>query len=219
MASPSQPYAELHCHSTFSFLRGASQPERLIAEAARLDLQALAITDHDGFYGVVRFAAAARTHGVRTVIGAELSLPEGHHLLVLARGRRGYGRLAAAISEAHLRGGTRGKPQYDLEELSATLRDQVLILTGCREGAVPAALLGSGPPAAAGELDRLVALFGGDNVAVELTDHGEPTDDDRNQALAELAAAARLPTVATNNVHYAVPGRGRLAAALAAVRA
>ena len=69
------------------------------------------------------------------------------------------------------------------------------------------------------ELDRLIGLFGADNVAVELTDHGDPYDGDRNDVLAELAAAAGLPTVATNNVHYATPARRRLATALAAVRA
>ena len=93
------PYAELHAHSSFSFLDGASSPEELLEEAERLGLHALAITDHDGFYGIVRFAEAAEKSGVKTVFGAELSLglvepqngepdPEGTHLLVLARRRR-----------------------------------------------------------------------------------------------------------------------------------
>ena len=67
-------YAELHCHTNFSFLDGASHPEELVAEAARLGLAALAVTDHDGFYGIVRFALAAQTHGLPTVFGAELTL-------------------------------------------------------------------------------------------------------------------------------------------------
>ncbi|HET9519069.1 MAG TPA: error-prone DNA polymerase, partial [Actinoplanes sp.] len=106
-----------------------------------------------------------------------------------------------------------------LEEVAAVLRDHVLVLTGCRKGSVPKALAEGGGRAAAHELDRLTALFGVDNVAVELTDHGDPYDADRNDALAELARARQLPTVATNNVHYATPGRRRLATALAAVRA
>src|SRR5215213_2554172 len=73
-ARGSVPYAELHCHSNFSFLDGASHPEELVEEAVRLGLEALAITDHDGFYGVVRFAEAARALGLATVFGAELSL-------------------------------------------------------------------------------------------------------------------------------------------------
>src|SRR6202165_6039714 len=70
-------YAELHCHSNFSFLDGASHPEELAEEAARLGLAALAITDHDGFYGVVRFAEAARAADLPTVFGSELTLLSG----------------------------------------------------------------------------------------------------------------------------------------------
>ncbi|PWU62352.1 error-prone DNA polymerase, partial [Micromonospora globispora] len=221
------PYAELHAHSNFSFLDGASHPEELAEEAARLGLTALAVTDHDGFYGVVRFAEAARALHLPTVFGAELSLglpgpqngepdPLGRHLLVLAHGHEGYARLAATISRAQLRGGEKGRPVYgELEEVAEELRDHVLVLTGCRKGHVPAALLTEGVDAAARELDRLTALFGAETVAVELTDHGHPVDADRNDALGELAAAAGLPTVATNNVHYATPGRRRLATTVA----
>ncbi|GAA4860794.1 error-prone DNA polymerase [Saccharopolyspora cebuensis] len=227
---PAVPYAELHAHSNFSFLDGASHPEELAAEAARLGLEAIALTDHDGMYGVVRFAEAAAEHGVRTVFGAELSLglrgpqngvadPEGGHLLVLARDPEGYARLCRAISTAQLRGAEKGRPVYDLAELAAEADDHWLVLTGCRKGAVRAALADSGPEAAAGELDRLVALFGRDNVAVELTDHGLPLDSARNDALAELAAAAGLPAVATTGAHLAAPHRARLAAAVAAIRA
>ncbi|HEX8631406.1 MAG TPA: PHP domain-containing protein, partial [Catenuloplanes sp.] len=225
------PYAELHCHTNFSFLDGASHPEELAEEAARLGLTALAVTDHDGLYGVVRFAEAARGLRLPTIFGAELSLglpgpqngepdPAGEHLLVLAHGPEGYARLARTISRAHLRGGEKGRPVYgDVEEIAAELRDHVLLLTGCRKGMVPAALVRDGEDAAAAQLDRLTALFGADNVAVELTDHADPLDGDRNDALAALAGGRGLPTVATNNVHYATPARRRLATALAAVRA
>ncbi|WP_092382441.1 error-prone DNA polymerase [Micromonospora phaseoli] len=228
------PYAELHAHTNFSFLDGASHPEELAEEAVRLGLTALAVTDHDGLYGVVRFAEAARALHLPTIFGAELSLgmsstqggrsgvpdPVGNHLLVLAHGHEGYARLAATIARAQLRGGEKGRPVYgELEEIAGELRDHVLVLTGCRKGHVPAALLTEGVDAAARELDRLCALFGAETVAVELSDHGHPVDGDRNDALAELAAGAGLPTVATNNVHYATPGRRRLATTLAAVRA
>src|SRR6185437_11854508 len=164
------PYAELHCHSNFSFLDGASHPESLIEQAVTLGLSAIALTDHDGFYGVVRFAEAAGVQNLRTVFGAELSLglpgpqngepdPLGRHLLLLARGPEGYARLSRTISEAHLRGGEKGRPVYDLEEAAAALRGHVVALTGCRKGQVPAALLSDGVGAAARELDRLVALF------------------------------------------------------------
>ncbi|HET6530622.1 MAG TPA: error-prone DNA polymerase [Actinoplanes sp.] len=224
---PVVPYAELHCHTNFSFLDGASHPEELAEEAARLGLTGLAVTDHDGFYGVVRFSEAARELGLPTVFGAELSLdlsgpqngeadPEGRHLLVLAKGPEGYARLGRTIAEAQLAGGEKGKPAYgDLDRLAG----HVVVLTGCRKGTVPYALATGGPDAAARELDRLVDHFGGDNVVVELTDHGNPYDGDRNDALSALAQSRRLPVVATNNVHYATPGRRKLATALAAVRA
>ena len=224
------PYAELHCHSNFSFLDGASHPEELAEEAARLGLEALALTDHDGFYGVVRFAEAARAVGMPTVFGAELSFglsrpqngeadPEGHHLLVLARDPEGYARLASTISTGHLAGGEKGKPDYAGVDWAAVHGGHWLVLTGCRKGAVPQALIEHGPAAAARELARLVDVFGADNVVVELCDHGDPLDSARNDALATLAVRAGLPLVATNNVHYAAPARRRLATALAAVRA
>ena len=232
---PVVPYAELHCHSYYSFLDGASSPEHLVEEAIRLGLNALALTDHDGFYGVVRMAEAAEEYDdLQTVFGAELSLeltkpqngmadPEGSHLLVLAERQEGYHRLAGAITEAQLRGGEKGRPIYNLEELAAIGEDSWLILTGCRKGLVRRALeLGGhadGPAAAARELDRLTALFGKDRVVVELIDHGLPMDTTKNAVLARLAADQGLPVVATNNVHYAQPRRHKLAAAIAAVRA
>ncbi|GAA2667612.1 error-prone DNA polymerase [Actinoplanes palleronii] len=224
-------YAELHCHTNFSFLDGASHPEELAEEAARLGLSGLAVTDHDGFYGVVRFSQAAGELGLPTIFGAELSLgltrpqngeadPEGAHLLALAHGHEGYARLARVISEAQLIGGEKGRPDYrGLEHVAETLRDHVLVLTGCRKGPVPLALATEGVDAAAWELDRLIDLFGAPNVAVELTDHGDPYDGDRNDALFALAHRRGLEVVATGNVHYATPARRRLATALAAVRA
>src|SRR4051812_9124395 len=149
--SGAAPYAELHCHSNFSFLDGASHPEELVEEAARLGLEALALTDHDGMYGVVRFAEAASAIGMPTVFGAELSLglskpqngvadPEGRHVLVLARDPQGYGRLCAAITAAQLQGEEKGRPIFDLSALAQSAGGHWLVLTGCRKGTVPSAL-------------------------------------------------------------------------------
>jgi error-prone DNA polymerase len=227
---PRVPYAELHCHSNFSFLDGASHPEELAEEAARLGLDALALTDHDGVYGVVRFAEAAKAYGVRTVFGAELSLglrgpqngvadPEGAHLLVLARDPEGYARLCRQIGTAQLAGKEKGRPVYDLDALASAHGGHWLVLTGCRKGTVPAALRAGGPDAAARALDELVDRFGPGNVVVELWQHGDPLDDARNDALARLAARRGLDLVATTNAHFASPARRPLATALAAVRA
>jgi error-prone DNA polymerase len=243
------PYAELHCHSNFSFLDGASHPEELATEAARLGLEALAITDHNGLYGVVRFAEAAKAIGLPTVFGSEITLtsgvagrvrrseadtqqqvatglvsdshapdPAGTHLLVLADGVDGYGRLSRALSIGHL-AGEKGAPQFAFGDLADALSGHAWVLTGCRKGAVPAALATSGAAAARRELQLLIEAFGRDRVLVELWDHGDPLDSARNDVLFELAAQERLGCVATNNVHYAMPRQRKLAAALAAVRA
>ncbi len=238
-AEPYVAYAELHAHTDFSFLDGASDPESLIEEGVRLRLAGLALTDHDGLYAAARFAEAALAYDLPTVYGAELSLglstpqngvpdPEGRHLLVLARGVEGYHRLSAAITAAQLRGDEKGRPVYDLDELAESADGHWQILTGCRKGPVRAALARhaeAGRPtraahqAAATELRRLVDRFGADHVAVELNDAGLPGDSVVHDALAALAAEQHLPLVATNNVHFATPVEYRLAAAMAAVRA
>lgn len=260
--APHVPYAELHVHSHFSFLDGSSSPEALMSEAARLGLEAIALTDHDGFYGAAAFAEAAELAARRrttsaeiatsdsgdantpsastsasplTVYGAELSLdldapqlgaadPQGTHLLVLARGAAGYHRLAAAITEAQLGGGEKGRPVYDLEALGAAGGGEWAILTGCRKGAVRRALStatnrSDAEARARAELDRLTALFGHDNVHVELSHHGRPEDDLRNERLAALATEHELPTLVTGNVHYATAAHAPLAESMAAVRA
>jgi error-prone DNA polymerase len=229
-------WAELHCHSSYSFLDGASSPEELVAEAAALGLGALAVTDHDGMYGVPQFAQAAarlkqRTGiGLGTVFGAELSLdlpggqggvpdPVGRHLLVLARDPEGYRRLCQVISTAQLRGGEKGRPRYDEAELAQAHDGHWVILTGCRKGAVPRALAAAGPEAAARQLRRLAGMFGRQNIAVELTSHDQPEDDERNDALYELATSTGTAVIATGNAHFASPRDAKLAQALAAVRA
>jgi error-prone DNA polymerase len=225
------PYAELHAHSNFSFLDGASSPEELLEEATRLRLHALAMTDHDGLYGVVHLAEAAEAYDrVKTVFGAELSLdldrpqngeadPEGSHLVVLARQQAGYHKLAAALTEAQLAGQEKGRPVYDLAALSGRSGGDWTVLTGCRKGDVRLALADGGERAAEREVARLADLFGHDNVLVELTDQGNPRDTTDNDTLARIAGRLRMPVVATNNVHYATPAQHPLASALAAVRA
>jgi error-prone DNA polymerase len=235
------PYAELHCHSNFSFLDGASHPEELVERAAELGLDAIALTDHDGMYGVARFAEAGRELGVRTAYGTELSMglsapqngvadPEGEHLLLLARDTEGYRKLCRTITYAQLdeREGLvdpetsrteKGRPIYDIERVAADVRGYCAVLTGCRKGAVRRALVDEGPLAAQRELRKLVGLFGREQVYVELIDHGSQLDSVHNDLLAGLAEDLNLPVIASNVVHYARRERGRLAEVLAAVRA
>jgi error-prone DNA polymerase len=228
-ARSSVAYAELHAHSAYSFLDGASTPEELVEEAARLDLRALALTDHDGLYGAVRFAEAAAELDVRTVFGAELSLgpgarteqpdPPGPHLLVLARGPEGYRRLSRQLAAAHLAGGEKGKPRYDFDALTEAAGGHWHILTGCRKGHLRQALSDGGPRAAERALADLVDRFGAARVSIELTHHGHPLDDERNATLAGLAPRFGVGVVATTGAHFAAPARRRLAMAMGAIRA
>ena len=223
------PYAELHAHSAYSFLDGASTPEELVEEAVRLDLRAIALTDHDGLYGVVRFAEAAKELDMATVFGAELSLsntprtelpdPPGPHLLVLARGPEGYRRLSRELARAHLAGGEKGVLSYDLDTLTEAAGGHWQILTGCRKGHVRQALSSGGTEAADAALADLVDRFGADRVTIELTHHGHPLDDERNATLAELAPRFGIGVVATTAAHFAAPSRGKLAMAMGAIRA
>lgn len=222
-------YAELHAHSAYSFLDGASTPEELVEEAARLDLRALALTDHNGLYGAVRFAEAARELGVDTVFGAELSLgiaarteqpdPPGPHLLVLARGPEGYRRLSRQLAAAHLAGGEKGKLSYNLDALTEAAGGHWHILTGCRKGHVRQALSQGGPDAAQRALADLVDRFTAGRVSIEVTHHGHPVDDEHNAVLAGLAPRFGVGVVATTGAHFAHPARSRLAMAMGAIRA
>ena len=229
--APVTPYAELHCHSHFSFLDGASSPAELVEEAVRLGLHALAITDHDGFYGAPMLAEAAAAYDLPAhVFGAELSLglsgpqngvpdPEGSHLLVLARGRRGLPPAG--------RGDDR-RPPARRREGPPGLRPRRARRAGPRPlGGAHRLPQGRGPPGARRravrrrrprQLDRLTSLFGLEHVSSSCR-RADPAPTPTNALLAGLAAVHGLDVVAAGNVHHATPQQHRLASAMAAVRA
>ncbi|WP_419993727.1 error-prone DNA polymerase [Streptomyces boninensis] len=204
-------WAELHVHSSFSFLQGASDPDVLAAEAARLGVEVLAITDRDGLYAARRLASAARRHDLATVYGAELSLPGPYGpVLVLARDLTGFSQLSALISAAQLTG-AKGAPVHDPNQLAREVQDgHLAVLTGC-----------AAETAAAQDtrhrLETLTRLIGPDHLHAELIDHALPTDSVRNDALYAAAGQLGLPVVASNAVHYAHPKNARLAQALTAL--
>lgn len=223
-------FAELHAHSSFSFGYGAAHPEQLVEEAVRLGLSALALTDHDGFYGVVRFAEAARPYGLRTVFGADIGvgnvephrpgrlLRVGDQLVVLARSAEGYRRLALALTEAQL-AGEKGAPRASLEQLASHAQGHWIVLTGTRSGAVAKALQAHGPAAAEEEMRRIVQHFGREHVFCELWDHGHPVDSVRNDTLVRLATRHGIECVATTDAHHAAPKGRHLADVVTAIRA
>ena len=223
-------------HSSFSFLDGVSAPEKLVERAHQLGLEGLALTDHNGLYGVVRFAEAAAAHSIPTVFGAELSVgttlsrtetpdPAGTHLLVLARGEEGYHRLSSALTDAHLATEDKATLRVDMEMLTQSAGGHWMILTGCRKGAVRSFLPSHRMPTRVEQehsqkaLTDLVDRFGADNVVVELFDNQHPLDSAHNDFLATVAATHHLPTVVTGVVHYATAAEANLSHAMAAVRA
>jgi len=206
-------YVELHCHSAYSFLDGASQPEELAARAAELGYEALALTDHDGVCGSLEFAQAAKAFGVRPITGAELTLEGGAHVTVLVESTRGYANLCRLITAAHAE--TRPKPTELLPpaldpELIAELNEGLVCLSGCaRHG------LGVRDPNAAA---RLARAFGPERFYVELQRPYERGDARRNARLRDLAEAIGVETVVTGDVHAHRHERAILQDALVAIR-
>ncbi|MBC7223923.1 MAG: DNA polymerase III subunit alpha, partial [Anaerolineae bacterium] len=210
------PYAELHCHSHYSFLDGASAPQVLVRRARDLGLAALALTDHDGLYGAVPFWLAAQEAGLRAVLGAEVTLANGAHLVLLAEDQDGYRHLCQLISAAQL-AGQKGQPHLDHETLAAHARG-LIALSGCRRGEVPAALLRKDWEEAQERALWYREVFGPRGFWLELQRHLLPEDQDLTGDLVDLARALDLPYLATNNVHYADPEAYRLRDVLLAIR-
>jgi DNA polymerase III alpha subunit len=167
------PYIELHAHSAFSFLDGASAPEELAEAAAAFGYQAMALTDHDGLCGSLAFAHAARDAGVRPITGCEITLADQSHLTLLAASATGYANLCRLITSAHAR--TRetrdrraGMPTLD-PELLGSLADGLICLTGCaRQGLIPRLVATGQNQRATAWMTRLVEWFGPGCVYIEL---------------------------------------------------
>jgi error-prone DNA polymerase len=194
-------YVELHCHSSFSLLDGASPPEVLIARAGDLGMEALALTDHDALYGAVPFVTAARARGVRPILGAELMLEDGAHLTLLVENARGWRSLCTLISIARMRM-PKGQAALPWAELEAHT-EGLICLSGCRRGPVAAPLLRWDRAGAYRAAKRLRALFGADRFWIELQHHLRKDDSALTDNLVSLARHLQLGYVATNNVHYA----------------
>ncbi len=209
-------YAELHAHSNFTLLDGGSHPEELIATAAGLGLSGIALTDRDSLAGAVRFAQAGREDDVAAIIGAELTLEDRTHLIVLAEDKTGYGNLSRLISRARL-DNKRGEPVTSYERL-AQYSQGLIALSGCSHGSVAQTLAQGDFRGACERAAQLRDLFGWGNFWIELQRHLLPDDGPRIRALTTLAQRLELGIVATGGVHYALPEHRALADVLACVR-
>ena len=209
-------YAELHAHSNFSFLEGASHIDELVLRACELGYRSLALTDHDGLHGAMEFAQCARAWGLKPITGAEITLSSGHHLTLLCRTARGYANLCRLLTHAHL-DHQRGRPSVAPEVL-ARHTEGLIALSGCRKGEI-AVLVAAGRYGDAEEAARRYAQwFGRDNFFIELQNNLVYGDAPRNHRLTELAEHLGLGAVATGNVHYHERERHRLQDVLVAIK-
>jgi len=197
-------YAELHCLSNFTFLRGASHPEELVERAAALGYSALALTDECSFAGVVRAHVAAKRCGLKLIVGSEVALKEDIRLVLLAADRRSYGAIASVITTGRRRAkkGSYALARSDLDALAES-------------GALVLLIPGSGIDYGAARW--IAARFPGSAwIAAEL--HCEGRDRERLATLRELAAASGLTLVAAGDVHMHLRSRRRLQDLLTAIR-
>ncbi|MEX2412595.1 MAG: error-prone DNA polymerase [Thermoleophilaceae bacterium] len=217
-------YVELHCHSAYSFLDGASLPDELALAAAQHGYGAIALTDHDGLHGAMELADATRDAklGVRPIAGAEITMEDGAHLTLLCETRAGYSNLCRLITAAHA--GTRPKPGREPLPPQARYADLerhaggLICLSGCaRHGAAARAIEQGRHADAARAARRLLAIFGPDRLRIELQRPFARHDRRRNRLLSELAERLGVPCVATGNVHAHDRRRVALQDALVAV--
>jgi error-prone DNA polymerase len=213
-------YVEMHSASAFSFLDGASLPEQLIERAVELEMPAMALLDRNGVYGSARFHNSAKRNGIRAHVGAEVAIsnfgsrltppvwvphqhkPEPPRLPLLCESREGYQNLCQLVTQFKMRETTKkeGAANFrDLEQYAAGM----VCLTGGDEGPLAAALMRGGEEAGRETVERLVNIFGAENVYVELQRHREREQEWRNQAALRIAQSLKLPVIATNGVRYA----------------
>jgi error-prone DNA polymerase len=217
-------YVELHSHSAFSFLEGASTPEELIAVCANLGMPAIALLDRDGVYGSPRFHLAAKKAGIKAHIGAEVTcavfspcLPGRFRFPLLVATRAGYQNLCRLITKMKLRAGCK-EGAFASSSDFIEHADGLICLTGGEEGSLAATLAQGGPQAAFESVKRLTEIFGSRNVYVELQRHFHREEEYRNRVAIEIAEALQLPLLATNSVNYATPRERELADAFTALQ-
>ena len=209
-------YAELHCHSYYSFHDGASSLEELLLRAKELGYSALALTDHNNLCGAMRFAQLTRSLGIQGLIGAEVSLKGGHHLTLLARDRQGYRNLCRLITAAHS-AGERDRPELD-SSLLAEYASGLIALSGCPAGELPQLVTKARFSEARRLIQQYLDWFGKDNYYLEIQHNLVNGDTERNRRLLTLAREMGVKAAATGDVHYHIRERHQLQDCLVAIR-
>jgi error-prone DNA polymerase len=193
-------FIELHATSAFSFLRGGSFPEQLAEVAAELQMPTIALCDRNGVYGAQRFSVAAREHGVRPIIGCELSMEGAGILPVLVENRTGYKNLCELLTQAHLRS-EKGKCEIKWDELPQFAEGLVALFN---KTLIPAENFRD-TTARVPPFSKIIEVFERENLFVEIQRHFVRGEEQINRQLVDLAHATGLPLLATNGVQYAKP--------------
>ncbi len=209
-------YAELHCHSYYSFHDGASSLEELLVRARELGYQALALTDHNNLCGAMRFAQLTRSLGIKGIIGCEITLKGGSHLTLLARDRKGYSNLSRLITAAH-NAGERENPELPPELLKEHAAG-LIALSGCPHGQLSQLVSLSLWPEARNLIKQYLDWFGVENYYLELQQNLAYGDTQRNRNLLALSREMGVRVVATGNVHYHRRERHQLQDCLVAIQ-
>src|SRR6266550_2634156 len=210
-------YSELHCHSAYSFLDGASPPDELLAEAHRLGIPALALTDKNGIYGSLAFAHAAQPLGMQAITGAEVTLSDGSHVVLLAETAQGYTNLCRLLTETHL-GAERLDPRLPLSAIEAR-HDGLIILSGSRrDGLLPRILETQGVNAARKMAEHCKSMFGAEQFFVEIQRNRVRGDLAMTRSLMDIANNVQLAVVPTGNVLYHTRSLHRLYDVMVAIR-
>lgn len=194
-------FVHLHVHSPFSFLDGASDIEELLEAAGSLNMPAMAVTDHNNLCAAVAFNRLAPSRGIKPITGAEITLENNHHLVLLTKNKTGYKNLCRILTESHL-SNPRLQPRTSfttLERYSSGL----IALSGCRRGEIPHFILTGNYLQALKAAQKYAGLFGRDGFYLELQGQKLPGGRLLNHSLLELSEKTGLGCVITNNVHYA----------------
>ena len=208
-------FVHLHVHTEYSLLDGACRMDRLMDKAHELKFPALAITDHGVLFGAIDFYQAARSKGIKPIIGCEVYIARGsrlekkaglggkdgyNHLILLAKDEAGYKNLVKLVTLAHLEG-YYYKPRID-REILATYKDGLVALSSCLKGEIPELIADDRLPDARKAIDWYKQTLGAENFYLELQDHGIPEQAKVNRVLIPLAKEFGIKLVATNDVHY-----------------
>lgn len=233
--SPSEEYIELHASSVFSFLEGSSQPESLVERAQELEMPAMALVDRNGVYGSARFHISAKLNKIKAHIGADIAVSSfgsrlippvwlPHHcpdepprIVLLCTSQIGYQNLCQLITRFKMRESTKAQGAAtfdDLQEFSSGL----ICLTGGADGPLAAALHHKGETGARESLERLVSIYGRENVYLELQRHYEREEECRNHSIIDIASRLALPVIATNGVRCAKQNDRELLDVFTAIR-